>query len=786
MTRAELKETLRNIMNEESEYQVFFKNALEKAGKSITDMSDEEKKEFFNKIDAAWDGKGEKNEELVGNQKKLDVDGDGEIEASDLAALRAGETKEESVTESTINESPSSEEIRIAMLAVSKQKKYRRVTTSAAVNDLMNSLEVIARDIKNGKIKDESVNESSKDYDYADELQKETEKVLKGKNIKGWKLYVDSRSGTFEFEKKGIDLLIYATPMWDGNPNLPFNVMDGEGDNVNMIEKSIGNLLSFKPSYDLKKDVLNYISVITKTLPKVEALYNKIKSESVNEGKKRFNTNYGVGKSKYVVNYHDGVKKHKDGSDFFDVQIFKNQKDLEAFKKALLQKGFVAESVNEASYVSGYTVKAKTPYEFVNGAYAVLSAYLRDEELGPKGKRELQNILKSLEYMRKYFFFNLSESVNEDTKKRFDVDFYKVLGDRQTSQEEIIRGDKFSDVISQATKVAKSKGMNYVEFYYKDTFIGSIDKKSNYTFKKGRNSEKSPLSVNEAAGKEAMGIAAFTGTRGDAVQKFIDDNKLDAKKLFNYVKGGKLTDRLNFVTAVVGTPGNPVQKRMIKMFGESVNEEIAVGKMVKVVDNPHWEAALGKKGPFKRKVKMIDGDNVFFTDGSNSSMKYVKESVESVNEGRAFINAARKAKQEGKTEFEFNGKKYPVTLKEGTLNEMNPQLNKGVKSLLDKELKDLRKGGSNHLFAVMNVLMGALTDANFHSESKKVPAIFGSKAKYEGDPMAQKDMESLYQSIGERIATMAKWDGEDIAKAVGFYVSMTIGRPLGQKIENLV
>jgi hypothetical protein len=97
---------------------------------------------------------------------------------------------------------------------------------------------------------------------------------------------------------------------------------------------------------------------------------------------------------------------------------------------------------------------------------------------------------------------------------------------------------------------------------------------------------------------------------------------------------------------------------------ESVNGEIKVGQMVKVVDNPHWEAALGKKGPFKRKVKGIYGDSVFFTDGSNSSMKYVKESVESVNEGRAFINAAKKAKAEGKTEFEFNGKKYPVTIKD--------------------------------------------------------------------------------------------------------------------------
>jgi hypothetical protein len=92
-----LKETIKNIMKEESEYQTFFKKALEKSGKSISQMSDEEKKAFFNKIDTAWDGKGEKNEELVGNQHKLDVDGDGEIEASDLAALRAGKKNEELV-----------------------------------------------------------------------------------------------------------------------------------------------------------------------------------------------------------------------------------------------------------------------------------------------------------------------------------------------------------------------------------------------------------------------------------------------------------------------------------------------------------------------------------------------------------------------------------------------------------------------------------------------------------------------------------------------------------------
>jgi hypothetical protein len=131
MNRAQLKELVKNIMSEESEYQAFFQKALEKAGKSIPSMSDDEKKAFFNKIDSTWDGKGEKNEgnafgaavtaakkagedkfkvggetykveeKLVGGQKKLDVDKDGEIEASDLAALRAGKKANESVNEAS-------------------------------------------------------------------------------------------------------------------------------------------------------------------------------------------------------------------------------------------------------------------------------------------------------------------------------------------------------------------------------------------------------------------------------------------------------------------------------------------------------------------------------------------------------------------------------------------------------------------------------------------------------------------------------------------------------------
>jgi hypothetical protein len=38
-----------------------------------------------------------------------------------------------------------------------------------------------------------------------------------------------------------------------------------------------------------------------------------------------------VGKAKYTVNFHDGVKTHKDGSPFYDMRIFKNKTDLNNF-----------------------------------------------------------------------------------------------------------------------------------------------------------------------------------------------------------------------------------------------------------------------------------------------------------------------------------------------------------------------------------------------------------------------------------------------------------------------
>jgi hypothetical protein len=114
ITRQRLKELVKEVMIEESEYQAFFQKALDKAGKSIPSMSDEEKKAFFDKVDSAWNGKGEKNEELKGDQHKLDVDKDGDIEGDDLADLRA--SKKESIATELPNATiPSAVKMKLAM-----------------------------------------------------------------------------------------------------------------------------------------------------------------------------------------------------------------------------------------------------------------------------------------------------------------------------------------------------------------------------------------------------------------------------------------------------------------------------------------------------------------------------------------------------------------------------------------------------------------------------------------------------------------------------------------------
>ena len=95
MKLSQLKELVKQVVKEEHDYQQLFKHMLDKCGKSITDMSDDEKKKFFNAVDTAYKAKSEgrlkgyNEAELTAAQQKIDLNKNGEVDGDDLSKLRA-------------------------------------------------------------------------------------------------------------------------------------------------------------------------------------------------------------------------------------------------------------------------------------------------------------------------------------------------------------------------------------------------------------------------------------------------------------------------------------------------------------------------------------------------------------------------------------------------------------------------------------------------------------------------------------------------------------------------
>jgi len=259
-----------------------------------------------------------------------------------------------------------------------------------------------------------------------------------------------------------------------------------------------------------EKEIEDFASTKHKGLPKMKEQLRKIVREimrekvisEISEGKKRFRQQDGVGKAKYTISYHDGKQKHKDGSDFFGIQIFKNKKDLETFRNALLKKGYIEESINEAKI------------------YKVIFAGMQEKDA-------------------KDFFTMVDRSPKIKAMTK-DSGVFKV------GNEVTIRfGVSSKQELEIIKKVAKLEGLKIVK----------IDE-----------------SVNEGIEPQIKKIAYFTGTRPEAVEDFVSKHALNITKLLKYVEKGGLPQRMELVSALAGRPNNPTQKKIIKMFNESINE----------------------------------------------------------------------------------------------------------------------------------------------------------------------------------------------------------------------
>jgi hypothetical protein len=223
-------------------------------------------------------------------------------------------------------------------------------------------------------------------------------------------------------------------------------------------------------------------------------------------------------------------------------------------------------------------------------------------------------------------------------------------------------------------------------------------------------------SVNEAASRTAMEIGGLTGMNKDAVQKFVDTHNLDIEKVFQFVKKGKLSDRMDFMTAVVGKPGNSIQKKMIKMFGESVNEAVptqtkwavaiasltgtrpdAVQKFIddNNLDSPKLYTYL-KRGKLKERMDFV---TALVGNPGNKIQKMIISKFgikESVNESSVEIGDIVFLKKEKQIATVFDRFGRSVTVKTGNgkmvktvINNIKTLAQDGVDPITEKQLKGL-------------------------------------------------------------------------------------------------
>jgi hypothetical protein len=358
----------------------------------------------------------------------------------------------------------------------------------------------------------------------------------------------------------------------------------------------------------------------------------------LNEGKKRFKRQDGIGKAKYTISFHDGKKKHKDGSDFFDIKIFKNKKDLSDFVGTLAKQGYkltnesVNESVNEGKFKVDdlvYNKRTKT----------VGIVRIGDDKYGEVKTDADGNVdVDELEKYNPIKFKHQSKakaapSTQKEVNKRGLFNPFK--------NESVNEGtDIYLNNRIQITKFSGGKDGKMIQINAPkvqgsgDHIIMKIDDFKKMLKNSSKLLKQVQESVNESASKEAMGIAGFTGTRGSAVEDFINQNELNGKKLFQYVKKGGLKQRMEFVSAIAGKPGNKLQKMIISKFklGESVNEGksfVVMFKVKKDINNRNVKpstAVYSSEADAKKFLQSVekDGGNGMITRSNVKGMKEAK------------------------------------------------------------------------------------------------------------------------------------------------------------------
>ena len=225
-----------------------------------------------------------------------------------------------------------------------------------------------------------------------------------------------------------------------------------------------------------------------------------------------------------------------------------------------------------------------------------------------------------------------------------------------------------------------------------------------------------PISVDSA---ETRTIQTYSNARTQAIVDFVNKHKLDATALGNFLQKGSLSDRMDFITALVGEPGNKYEKKIIDKFSEKKSE------------TPSSPKRQGKP-EVNKKVRQTAND-LGITPNDWATSEYKKKMMQAAVEALTDANFHQEARElvaklEGKPEWvkkpDYGTKEYDKWVKSGVYDSEYYNGDENVRKL---GIAASQESGWDGVDAV-DSLAYTLRMAGFHKEADTIQSIFDDKS----------------------------------------------------------
>jgi len=485
---------------------------------------------------------------------------------------------------------------------------------------------------------------------------------------------------------------------------------------------------------DPKKDVMvvknNKVLVVDKSkekeyLKKGWGLAEQIEEEKdkKNEGKKRFKRHDGIGKAKYTISYHDGKKKHKDGSDFFDIKIFKNEKDLSDFVGTLAKQGYklTRESVIEEAKVLDNM--SQLPYPDIERPLKSMQQVKKDADLG---RMEITHIVKNkqgnkvvaavVSNGKKNFVYVNNKGVAPLKEETLDEAKGKYASDAQ--MDDFLKGIENHPDVAKMSKHHNKPVEDIVKALRRMVMVNRLsggnvyrldftDKDSKLKVK----TKKQYAPTNEAVSPEQQAAIAINKKEKEKMKnEEVNEEQVDESlgALAGFALGRGITGRL--AGAAIGHAAQKVAGPLVKTIArrgrekrlakavrkEKLNNEGSVKDLARQIDKVVAKMNKDSKlKPFAKKFASMAMDTMDIEKSLEKSLPSNIDGAKMIGllEGKTksedasqFVAAARQAKKDGKDTFIFADKEYPVTCKE--VEEAEKKLDPVDDAANDKKFKD--------------------------------------------------------------------------------------------------